>query len=72
MNLTFLDIPKFCRTQHVCFLGGEGIVLSHTLEAGSWTYMIEMALGVEPLCGRVGAETMVLLNEADLKSWDGL
>jgi hypothetical protein len=72
MNSTFLGIPKFCRTQRVCFVGGEGIVLSHTSEAGSWTYTVEMALGLEPLCGRVGAETMVVLNEADLQAWNGL
>jgi len=51
-------------------VGGEGIVLSHTAEAGKWTYVVEMALGLEPLCGRVGAETMVVLNEAELRSWD--
>jgi hypothetical protein len=27
-----------------------------------------MALGLEPDFGRVGAETMVLLNEADLRA----
>jgi len=70
MNSSFLGLPKFWRTQHVCFVGGEGIVLSHTAEAGNWTYVVEMALGLEPLCGRVGAETMVVLNEAELRSWD--
>lgn len=70
MNQTFLRIPKFGRAQQVWFLGGEGIVRSQTAEAGQWTYVVEMALGLEPLCGRVGAETMVVLNEADLRSWD--
>jgi hypothetical protein len=61
-----LGIPEFLRAQAVGFVGGEGIVCSCKAEAGKWTYLIEMTLGSEPLCGRVGSETMVYINEAEL------
>ncbi|MEH2278879.1 MAG: hypothetical protein V7K40_29855 [Nostoc sp.] len=68
MTATFMKLPKFCNSQLVSFVGGEGIVRSYTPESGTWTYLIEMALGLEPDFGRVGAETMILLTEADLSS----
>lgn len=70
MSITFLDAPKFYKAQLVYFVGGEGIVCSSHSEAGRWTYLIEMALGPEPTCGRVEAETTVLLNKADLRAVD--
>ncbi|MGJ5634182.1 hypothetical protein [Nostoc sp. CALU 1950] len=39
---------------------------SYKSESESWIYLIEMPLDIEPHFCRVGAETMVLLNEADL------
>lgn len=66
MTAICMRVPKFRHTQRVSFVGGEGIVRSYKSESGSWTYLVEMALGLEPNFGRVGAETMVLLNEADL------
>ncbi|WP_242064934.1 hypothetical protein [Nostoc sp. FACHB-133] len=66
MTATFMKLPKFRNTQWVSFVGGEGIVRSYTPESGTWTYLIEMTLGLEPDFGRVGAETMILLTEADL------
>ncbi|BDI17714.1 hypothetical protein ANSO36C_35160 [Nostoc cf. commune SO-36] len=66
MSATFMRSPKFRNAQWVSFVGGEGIVRSYTPEYGTWTYLIEMALGLEPDFGRVGAETMILLPEADL------
>lgn len=68
MTATLIKSPIFCQAQRVSFVGGEGIVQSYKAEAENWTYLIEMALGLEPDCGRVGAETMVLLNEADLRA----
>lgn len=68
MTATFIKVPSFRHTQRVSFVGGEGIVRSYRPEAGTWTYLVEMALGLEPDFGRVGAETMVLLNEADLRA----
>lgn len=66
MTARFINVPSFRHAQRVSFVGGEGIVQSYRPEAGTWTYLVEMALGQEPDFGRVGAETMVLLNEADL------
>ncbi|MEH2106031.1 hypothetical protein [Nostoc sp.] len=66
MTATFMRRPKFRNAQWVSFVGGEGIVRSYTPEYGTWTYLIEMVLGLEPDFGRVGAETMILLPEADL------
>ncbi|MCC5612218.1 hypothetical protein LC612_37210 [Nostoc sp. CHAB 5834] len=66
MTATFMRRPKFRNAQLVSFVGGEGIVRSYTPEYGRWMYVIEMALGLEPDFGRVGAETMILLTEADL------
>lgn len=48
------------------FVGGEGIVQKYKPEAETWTYLVEMALGSERDCGRVGGETTVVLTEADL------
>ncbi|MBW4580524.1 MAG: hypothetical protein KME42_13245 [Tildeniella nuda ZEHNDER 1965/U140] len=70
MTVTLLNAPKFCRAQSVYFIGGEGIIRSSHSEAGRWTYLVEMALGAVPDCGRVGAEAMVLLDEVDLWSQD--
>ncbi|MBD2073416.1 hypothetical protein H6F86_05855 [Phormidium sp. FACHB-592] len=68
MTATFIAGPKFRQTQWVGFIGGEGVVRSYTPDAGSWTYLIEMTLGPKPNFGRVGAETTVMLNEADLRA----
>ena len=66
MPATIGSIPKFCKNQSVWFVGGDGIIRRCMLESGFWTYLVEMPLGTEPGFGRVGAETMVLLDEADL------
>ncbi|MEH2332345.1 hypothetical protein [Nostoc sp.] len=68
MTPSFMKLPKFRNTQWVRFVGGEGIVRSYTPESGTWTYLIEMALGLEPDFGRMGAETMILLSEEDLRT----
>lgn len=59
-------VPEFHPNQRVSFIGGEGTVREYNSESGSWVYLVEMALGLEPDFGRVGAETMILLNEVDL------
>jgi hypothetical protein len=58
--------PSFYHDQRVRFLGGEGIVRGLQPEAGSWTYLIEMAMGPKPNFGRIGSETMVILPETEL------
>ncbi len=61
-------VPSFNRTQRVKFVGGEGIVRSCKFEGGTWIYLVEMDLGPAPKFGRVGAETMVLLDWLDLRA----
>lgn len=68
MTATLIKRPIFRPTQWVSFVGGEGIVRSYRPNAGTWDYLVEMPLGLDPVFGRVGAETMVLLNEADLRA----
>lgn len=66
MTSEFNKKPSFCHNQRVRFFGGEGIVRSFKPEAGTWAYLIEMALGPEPSFGRIGAETMIILSEVEL------
>ncbi len=65
---TIDKIHVFKLTQQVKFFGSEGIVRHVTFEAQHWTYLVEMPLGREPEFGRVGAETMVLLRETELRA----
>jgi hypothetical protein len=68
MTTTFIKKPGFRIAQRVRFVGGEGIVQSYQPEAGTWAYLVEMTLGPEPDFGRVGVETRLVLNEADLRA----
>ncbi len=56
------------KNSKVSFVGGEGVVCSSSFEDGSWKYLVEMPQGKEPTFGRAGAETMVLLNERELRA----
>ncbi|GEM_PF-227661 len=62
------ESAQFLPSQRVRFFGGKGIVRNCQSKSGGWIYLVEMALGPEPSCGRVGAETMIFLNEADLSA----
>ncbi len=68
MNSTLSNVPSFNRTQRVKFVGGEGVVRNYKYENGNWTYLVEMDLGPAPKFGRVGAETMILLDRIDLRA----
>lgn len=63
---TSIELPVFHQSQRVIFIGGSGIIRSCKSESGTWNYLVEMALGAQPAFGRVGAETMLVLTEADL------
>lgn len=65
---TSIKVHSFDRDQWVQFLGGEGIVRNFKFENENWTYLVEMPLGVAPNFGRIGAETMVLLSETELRA----
>lgn len=58
--------PRFQKEQQVSFLGGLGVIKGYLPEAGTWTYLIEMEMGLEPEMGRIGSETRVLLPETDI------
>jgi hypothetical protein len=64
----FIQTRKFDQTQQVSFTGGEGIIKSFEYDAGEWVYLIEMPLGTKPDFGRIGAETRVLLSQAELRA----
>jgi hypothetical protein len=64
----FNKVHSFNHGQLVKFIGGEGIIKSFKFEGRVWTYLIEMPMGLEPTFGRVGAETMVLLKETELRA----
>jgi len=68
MTVIPIGIHRFQPAQRVRFVGGEGIVRNLKLETGTWKYLVEIPLGDEPSFGRVGAETMVLLSETELRA----
>ena len=68
MTSLTIEVHRFQQAQRVRFLGGEGIVRNLKLETGTWKYLVEMPMGDEPSFGRVGAETMVLLSETELRA----
>jgi hypothetical protein len=68
MNKLRPKAPRFNYTQRVSFIGGEGIIRSLEFESGTWMYLVEMPLGILPDFGRIGAEAMVLMTEAELRA----
>jgi len=69
--MTAGSIPRFQEGEAVRFLGGQGKIQRYKPEAGTWSYWIEMSMGLEPEFGRVGYETTVVLLEADLSHLEG-
>ena len=67
MIAEFIKVRSFDRHQQVSFIGGEGVVRNFKYENGAWKYLVEMPLApVMPKFGRIGAETIVLLDEIEL------
>jgi hypothetical protein len=66
MAATITKVPQFRKGERVRFVGGVGTINNYQLEAGNWTYAVEMDMGPEPEMGRIGYETTILLNEVDL------
>jgi hypothetical protein len=69
-SLTFLPQRLYQHHRTVSFISGEGIVRSSNFKGGTWRYLVEPQ-GREPTFaipefGRVGAETIVLLDEVEL------
>jgi hypothetical protein len=67
MTATEITTPRFSQDQQVCFVGGVGMIRSCRPNSGTWTYTVEMEMGPEPAMGRVGAETTILLYEAEIQ-----
>jgi len=62
-----METPRFYQGQRVCFIGGEGLIKGCQPESGTWAYQVKMSMGGEPIFGRVGHETTVVLAETELK-----
>jgi hypothetical protein len=60
-------IPKFATNQIVQFIGGIGKIKNFQPNSGTWTYAVEMEMSSMPEVGRVGSETTILLQEADIQ-----
>ena len=60
-------IPKFETSQIVQFIGGIGKIKNFQPNSGTWTYAVEMEMSSTPEVGRVGSETTILLQEADIQ-----
>lgn len=61
------NLPKFSRGRRVQFIGGNGKIKHYKSAAGTWSYTVEMDMGKPPEMGRIGFETTVLLDEADIQ-----
>lgn len=59
-------IPRFSKNQLVYFFGGVGKIKNYQPNSKSWAYTVEMEMGPLPEMGRVGFETTILLQEADI------
>ncbi|HAZ48439.1 MAG TPA: hypothetical protein DDW76_06820 [Cyanobacteria bacterium UBA11369] len=66
MRINIMSRPKYDKNQTVFFLGGLGTIKNYKPESNTWNYAIEMEMGPEPYFGRLGNETTVLLDEADI------
>ncbi len=67
MNNKAIATPRFSKNQLVCFIGGVGKILYCQPDSGTWAYAVEMEMEPEKTLGRVGAETRLLLQEADIQ-----
>jgi hypothetical protein len=67
-GLNYPPRKLYQQDRQVRFIGGEGVVKSSSFEGGTWKYLVEMPQGKEPTFGRAGAETMVLIDERELRA----
>jgi len=66
MAATLKKVPDFLPTQQVSFVDGEGIVQNFKFESGTWIYLVEMMLGVEP-CTKTEAIHLRVTHGSNLK-----
>lgn len=67
MSSNVMTIPRFSRDEIVRFAGVVGRIKSYRPNSNTWTYIVEMEMGPEPDFGRVGGETTLVLEEADIQ-----
>ncbi|HIK14971.1 MAG TPA: hypothetical protein IGS53_06705 [Leptolyngbyaceae cyanobacterium M33_DOE_097] len=67
MAVILSTVPRYRRGQVVRFVGGKGTIQSYRPEGDSWSYWVEMEMGPEPEMGRIGAETTIVLAQAELE-----
>lgn len=68
MTTNVLVLPKFNHGQMVKFIGGVGTIKNYRPESGSWVYLVEMEMKLEPGIDRIGYETMIWLSELEISS----
>ncbi len=69
MTPSYMKITAFSMVEMVRFAGAVGRIKSYRPNVNTWTYAVEMEMGPEPDFGRVGGETTLLLDEADLQRY---
>ncbi|QSJ14524.1 hypothetical protein JYQ62_21715 [Nostoc sp. UHCC 0702] len=68
MTIAISISPKFNHGQMVGFIGGVGTIKNYRPESGSWVYLVEMEMELEPEIDRIGYETMIWLSELEICS----
>jgi hypothetical protein len=69
MSPSYTTIPRFSKDAMVRFAGAVGRIKSYQPHSSTWIYAVEMEMGAEPDFGRVGPETTLLLDEADIEAY---
>lgn len=66
MSINLITKPLFNPQQQVSFIGGTGEIKKFERKANNWIYTVEMSMGLEPVFGRIGAETTIVLEEEEI------
>lgn len=66
MTKAILRLPKFHQEKIVEFIGGLGTIKNYCPESGSWAYLVEMEMKLEPKIDKISYETMILLSEVEI------
>lgn len=68
MKTSAIAQPRYAKNQFVSFLGGVGTIRNYGPDSNTWKYAVEMEMGPEPIFGRIGGETTILLHESDIQA----
>jgi hypothetical protein len=64
-----MTTPKFIRDEMVRYAGAVGRIKNYQSNSNTRSYAVEMQMGPAPDFGRVGSETTVFVDEADLQKY---